>query len=301
MLKGPHLLPTHDPPGFPPDDPYYLEPKYVPTATPKPIHLKPYQSPLRSPNLHPHPAYEHLGYLVEPVVHHYPALAPYEKAKHNCSVDEIIEEVAVCTPDLESNCVDESTSIKIVTSRSQCYTTTRTICTVSDEDIDNEVCQYKYQNRIEKTNGKTVEIEFEKECETQMVTVCEPAVYGPKSRPPPLYGYAHHGHVSEHYCKEVAQETCSHVPIVKIVEPPVEVRYPEPIKACTNKPIHLPRISCEDISVERCIDVPEVKDTTETVRKCTTTISPGCQPADLMLPQQVCNELTYGHVDPYKV
>ena len=235
-----------------------------------------------------------------PVVRHYPALSPYEKAKHNCSVDETLQVAQVCTPDLETECVEESTPIKIVASKSQCYTTTRTICTVSDEEIENEVCQYKYQNRIEKTKAKTVEIEFSKECTTQMVTVCEPAGYGPQPVPPPLYGYTRHGHVSEHYCKEVAQETCEHVPVVKIIEPSVEVRYPEPIKSCTDKPIHLPQISCEDISVERCIDVPEVKDSTETIRKCSTVISPGCQEADLMLPKQVCSELTYGHVDPYK-
>jgi len=299
LINGPHLLPAHDHPGFPPDDPYYLEPKYVPPPPPAHPHTSLYHSPLRTVPLQTYPSYEHVGYMPA-VVRHYPALSPYEKSKHNCSVDEIIQEANVCTPDLETQCVDESTTIKIVASKSQCYTTTRTVCTISDEDIDNEICQYKYQNRIEKTKAKSVEIEFAKECDTQMVTVCEPAGYGPKPAPSLLYGYARHGHVSEHYCKEVAQETCSHVPVVKIVEPSVEVTYPEPTKECTNQPIHLPRISCEDISAERCIDVPEVKDSTETIRKCTTVISPGCQGADLMLPKQVCSELSYGNVEPYK-
>ena len=296
LINGPHLLPAHDTPGFPPDDPYYLQPKYVPPPPPKYSHRKPYHSPLRTTPLKTYPAYEYVGYQPA-VVHHYPALSPYEKPKHNCSVEEIIEEAAVCTPDLERECVDESTPIKVVTSKSQCYTTTRTVCTVSDENIDNEVCEYKYQNRIEVTTAKTVDIEFSRECDTQMVTVCEPAGYGPK----PLYGYAKHGHISEHYCKEVAQETCSNIPILKIIEPTVEVTYPEPTKSCTNRPIHLPRISCEDISAERCIDVPEVKDSSELIRKCSTTISPSCQGADLMLPKQVCNELNFGHVDPYKI
>lgn len=206
----------------------------------------------------------------------------------------------MCTPDLETRCVVESTPIKIVASKSQCYTTTRTICTIEVEDIENEVCQYKYQNRIQETKAKTVEIEFIKECSSQMVTVCEPAGYGSEPLPPLLYGYARHGYVSEHYCKEVAQETCSHVPTVKIIEPAVEVTYPEPIKSCTNQPISLPKIICDDLSVESCIDVPDAKDSTESIRKCPTVISPSCQGADLMLPKQVCSEISFGHVEPYK-
>merc|ERR1712002_306586 len=162
LINGPHLLPAHDKPGFPPDDPYYLEPKYVPPPPPKYSHRKPYHSPLRTAPLKSYPAYEYVGYQPA-VVSHYPALSPYEKPKHNCSVEEIIEEAAVCTPDLETQCVDESTPIKIVASKSQCYTTTRTVCTVSDENIDNEVCEYRYQNRIETTTAKTVDIEFSRD------------------------------------------------------------------------------------------------------------------------------------------
>jgi len=296
-IKGPNLLPAHDPPGFPPDDPYYLDHRYV--LPPKVPIKNVYHSPLRATPLHTYPSYEHLGHL-PPVVHHYPSLSPYEKTKHNCSVEETIEEAQVCTPDLEIECVDESTAIKTVINKEQCYTATRTVCTETAEEIDNEVCEYKYQNRIEQTNAKTVEIEFVKECTNQMVTVCEPALYGPKPAPVPVYGYARHGHVSEHYCKEVAQETCSNVPLVKVTEPTVEVTYPEPVKGCTNEPILLPRIACEDVSEDKCIDVPEVKEITETIRKCTTIISPACQGADLMLPKQVCNEINFGHVEPYK-
>merc|ERR1712127_1062348 len=109
-----------------------------------------------------------------------------------------------------------------------------------------------------------------KECVTQMVTVCQSAQYG--------YGHGY-GH---NYCKEVAQETCYNVPVVTAVEPAVDVTYPEPIKTCVNKPISLPRISCEDL--------------TETLEKCVTQLAaPACQAVELTLPKQVCVEIVYGY------
>jgi hypothetical protein len=93
----------------------------------------------------------------------------------------------------------------------------------------------------------------------------------------------------------VAQETCINVPVVTVVEPEVEVTYPEPIKTCVNKPISLPRISCEDLSEEKCITVPEVEDSSVSVEKCDTKLAaPACQKVELTLPKQVCVEIVYG-------
>merc|ERR1711935_715248 len=92
--------------------------------------------------------------------------------------------------------------------------------TESIQEIDNEVCTYSYQPKTEATTAKTVEVSFKKECDTQMVTVCQPT---------PGYGYHSYGH---NYCKEVAQETCYNVPVLTVVEPAVNVVYPEPIKTC---------------------------------------------------------------------
>merc|ERR1711913_239666 len=76
----------------------------------------------------------------------------------------------------------------------------------------------------------------------------------------------------------------------------VKVSYPEPVKKCVDRPITLPRISCEDIVEEKCIMVPEIMDDKEMVDKCETVLAaPSCQMVDLMLPKQVCIELVYGH------
>ena len=66
----------------------------------------------------------------------------------------------------------------------QCYDVTRTVCTESIEEIDNEICTYSYQPKTETTSAKTVEVTFKKECVTQMVTVCQPGYHSPG------YGYS---------------------------------------------------------------------------------------------------------------
>merc|ERR1712061_930870 len=210
----------------------------------------------------------------------------YEHPKHNCSVQDVVESAEVCTPALETVCNPIELAIKIIVDVEQCYPVTRTVCTESIEEIDNEICTYSYQQKTEETTAKTVEVTFNKECDTQMVTVCQPT---------PGYGYHSYGH---NYCKEVAQETCYNVPVVTPVEPAVEVAYPEPIESCVNKPIDLIVISCEDLTEEKCITVPEVMDDIEVEEKCITQLAaPACQTVDLTLPKQVCKEINYGYAE----
>merc|ERR1719348_1632929 len=213
-----------------------------------------------------HHAVHHAPVYHKPApVYHQPHYG-YEQPKHNCSVQDVVESAEVCTPALETVCNPVELSRKNVIDAEQCYTVTRTVCTESIQEIDNEVCTYSYQPKTEATTAKTVEVSFKKECDTQMVTVCQPT---------PGYGYHSYGH---NYCKEVAQETCYNVPIVTPVEPAVQVAFPEPIKTCVDKPISLPRISCEDLSEDKCIVVPEVEEVSETFEKCVTALAaPACQ------------------------
>merc|ERR1712128_201574 len=226
-----------------------------------------------------------------PVVHH----APVHHAVHAPLVHHavhapvhhaVVESDEVCTPAFETVCENIEVPTKIIVDMEQCYPVTRTVCTESVSVIDNEICTYSYQQKTEGTTAKTVEVPYKKVCDTQMVTVCQPT---------PGYGYHSYGH---NYCKEVAQETCYNVPVVTPVEPAVEVSYPEPIKSCVDKPIDLIRISCEDLTAEKCIIVPEVMDDIEVEEKCITQLAaPACQTVDLTLPKQVCKEINYGYAE----
>merc|ERR1719244_555030 len=148
--------------------------------------------------LHKAPAYHAPTY-------HAPVYHSYEQPKHNCSVQDVVEQAEVCTPALETVCNPVELTRKNVIDGEYCYVVTRTVCTESIEEIDNEVCSYTYQPKTEATTAKTVEVSFNKECDTQMVTVCQPT---------PGYGYHSYGH---NYCKEVAQETCYNVPVLTVV------------------------------------------------------------------------------------
>merc|ERR1719295_1725376 len=222
---------------------------------------------------HPAPAYGHQAYA-------------YEAPKHNCSVQDVVESAEVCTPAFETVCAPVELAIKEIIDREQCYPVTRTVCSESIQVEENEICTYSYQQKKEDTNAQTVEVTFKRECNTQMVTVCQPT---------PGYGYHSYGH---NYCKEVAQETCYNTPVVTPVEPAVTVAYPEPIKTCVNKPIDLPVISCEDLTAEKCITVPEVQEAIATVEKCITQLgAPSCSTVELTLPKQVCKEINYGYAE----
>jgi len=228
----------------------------------------------------PHPAPAYGGYPAAPA----PAYGGYgyEEPKHNCTVRDVIEAAEVCTPALEVICVDEVLPIKEIVDMEFTYTVTRTVCTESIQEIPNEVCSYSYLKKDEDTTAKTVEVTHEKQTNVQMVTVCQPGS-----------GYGGYGH---NYCQEVAQETAYQVPIVTPVDIPVTVSYPSPIKSCVDKPISLPVVSCEDLSEEKTILVPEIQESTVTVAKCQTQLAaPNCVTKELTLPKQVCVELVYGY------
>ena len=190
----------------------------------------------------------------------------------------------MCTPALDTVCTPIELSRKSIKDVEQCYTVTRTVCTESTEEIDNEVCTYSYQPKTEATTAKTVEVSFNKECENMMVTVCQPNAG---------YGYHAYGH---NYCKDVAQETWYSVPVLTVVEPTVAVIFSEAWKrTCVNKPISPPSARTSE---EKCITVPEIEVVSEAFEKCVTSLpDPACQAVELTLPKQVCKEINYGYAE----
>ncbi|XP_040574512.1 uncharacterized protein [Lepeophtheirus salmonis] len=258
---------------------YHGAPSYPKPAPSKTTHVP--TSPKPTPTVAPaSPAH--------PVADSKPAAAyPHETPKHNCTVQDVTESTEVCTPALETSCETVELPIQTIVDKEFCYISTRTVCTESIEEI--EICTYDYQKKYEDTTSKTVEVTFKKETKIQMVTVCQPG-YG--------HGYQAYGH---QYCKEVSQETAYNVPVVTPVDVPVMVSYPELMKTCGHKTISLPRVSCSDIQEEKCITVPEIEESVQTVQKCSTKPgAPSCQPIELSLPKQVCIELVYGYAHDTK-
>ena len=98
-------------------------------------------------------------------------------------------------------------TIKKITTKDYCFDLATTECTETEETIENEICVYEYMSKDEETTAKTVSVDFEKECNTQKVSVCEPHQYG---------GYhSNYGHGG--YCKDVHQTTCYNTPKVRLL------------------------------------------------------------------------------------
>ncbi len=58
-----------------------------------------------------------------------------------------------------------------------------------------QVCKFDMQREEASSTAKTVEVEFKQECETNMVTVCEPVTYQPPPPPPTYPPYAAPGEI----------------------------------------------------------------------------------------------------------
>jgi len=141
---------------------------------------------------------------------------------------------------------------------------------------------YKYQEKSEEASATNYEIIFEKECQLQMKTVCQPSAGA---------GYTK---IEDQYCKEEEQETCYKVPMVMPKLETVTVTYPEPIMECKQKPITIPRVTCQDVNEEKCFIVPQIINDTMLVEKCKVSLgAPSCQFLELILPKQVCTELVF--------
>lgn len=207
----------------------------------------------------------------------------HEYPEQNCTLETVTETVETCVPAFRNVCEQETVIVKKIIDVEQCYPVTKTVCTEGLEVVDNQICVYKYGPKSEETETKSVSVDYTTPCVTQIVTVCDPG-----------YGY---GDVQ---CKDVDQETCYNAPELSEKFDPTTVTYPEPEKVCEDKPIDLTKVTCEDITTEKCILVPQVEDVEETVEVCKVELGePNCNEEVLELPREHCIEIVYGYALGY--
>lgn len=101
----------------------------------------------------------------------------YEYPKENCTTAVVTETVETCVPAFRQVCEDVTDTVISVVDREQCYPVTKTLCTEQRDLVDNEVCVFDYTSSGVEVEAATVSVEFEVECVTQIVTVCDPG-YG---------------------------------------------------------------------------------------------------------------------------
>jgi len=243
--------------------------------------------------------------------YHKPAYG-YKAPKLSCSTVDISETVDVCEPAIENSCEAVQLDIKVVEDNEQCVDVITTVCTETTEVVNREICTSAYQPKSETLPAKNIEVSSTEVCDTVMVTSCDVtgAGYGPSYGHGYGKGYGHgygngygHGYgkgyggkYEHNVCKKVAQESCYTVPIFEPVKLTVDVTYPEPIETCVTKSISLTKVTCEDLSEQRCINVAEFKDMTQQLDQCAPVqVENVCNHVELSLPQQVCGKKAYGY------
>ena len=99
-----------------------------------------------------------------------------------------------------------------------------------------------------------VDVTYSKDCVEQMVTVCQPGYGG--------YGY-------QPKCKELAQETCFNKPSTIPREEEVTLMVPTPSQECGPMQVEIPTITCEEVTEERCVQLPSVEEAEVEAQQCT--------------------------------
>ena len=143
------------------------------------LHHRPYPPP-------PPPQYP--GY-------HAPAPPPLysHRPSHNCSVEDELLTAEICTPTYTTSCGPVSVRGTKLAEREECLDITRTVCTAATTQQEVQICLVEYQPAVKQAEAITVEVKFAKECDKQMVTVCQPQ---------PAYSAGTY-HTVQH-CKEVS-------------------------------------------------------------------------------------------------
>jgi len=229
----------------------------------------------------------------------YPKPSYGHQESHNCSIQEEKASATVCVPSLGApECSPVSLKGVEVVEKEKCLSITRTVCTEGEEEVTVDVCTITYSPSPVQAEATLVEVTFKKECSKQMVTVCQPQS-GYHS-----HGYGDYNKGSYQHCKEIAQETCYNKPATQPTQEQVTLMVPTPSQDCGPQQITIPTVQCEDITEERCVQLPSVSSTQVEAEQCTVPLGqPQCNQMDLTLPLQVCRELLYGDAhkpEPYK-
>jgi len=254
-------------------------------AAPAPV-VQTYSNPApvrQSYNSNPAPSY--------PSSNSYSA-SSYDQPTHNCTIQDEKVVAEVCTPSFVPKCAPVTLKGTKVANKPKCLKISRTVCSQTTEETTVTLCAIKYEPKPDKAEATTIEIGFDKQCDKQMVNVCQPQ-YSQDS-----YGYSKG---SYQHCKEIAQETCFNKPKVQPKKTEVDVRVPEPSQDCQPMRVELPTVECEVVEEERCVDLPALEAADVPAEQCTVDIGPPeCKPVELVLPKQVCQEVLYGHASKPK-
>jgi len=204
---------------------------------------------------HPHPEGPIAPLVDEPV---------YTDQK--CRIEQVELLAEVCVPTIEKDCAPVALEARAVTSQEKCVDVARTVCTETEEAVENNLCYYVYEESEIDGETTSVEVEYNTECED-----------GPQ----------HYGG----YGKEQSK-VCYNKPALSPAKSSISLEFPKAEKKCENKPVMLPKVDCKEVVESRCFSLPTSSLETTTLDKCSTRLgAPKCRQVPLSLPRQVCSRV----------
>jgi len=202
-----------------------------------------------------------------------------EPTKAKCRIEEVKVTAEICTPTVSKDCKTMRLKTKNLKNKRECLKIIKTVCTEREEEEDNEVCYFEYNTEQESTDASTVEVEYQIRCESTSQEYC-----------PPKQGYGQgYGHAT---CKHQNTKVCYNEPSLEQVKQSVTVEYPVANEVCVNNQVTIPRVECEEVETETCIDLPYTQEETVELEKCGAELDkPKCKETILTLPTQICEEI----------
>merc|ERR1711892_202009 len=220
----------------PPSQAVYKQPASQPAyhaPAPAPTIKSFYHAPVAKPAAYP-------AALPKPYVHHHQPRPSYtlpqphaqprphgpgiEYDREKCAVDYVEKKAEVCVPTFKTDCEREDVKNGLVIKQhEECYQVTKTICTETEEIVDNEVCAYSFTLVPVETEAKLVDVKWEKSCADD--TVCLNPHHAPG------------GYAAPTHCVEEYRHVCHLSPVLYPVIKKVVIKLPKPVETCINKQV----------------------------------------------------------------
>merc|ERR1712106_1270911 len=192
---------------------------YVHHHQPRPSYHHPQPRTQPQPNAQPQP-----HALPQPHAQPRPHGPGIEYDREKCAVDYVEKKAEVCVPTFQTDCEREDVrNGLVIKQQEECYQVTKTICTETEEIVDNEVCAYSFTPVPVETEAKLVDVKWEKSCADD--TVCLNPHHAPG------------GYAAPTHCVEEYRHVCHLSPALYPVIKKVVIKLPKPVETCINKQV----------------------------------------------------------------
>jgi len=190
----------------------------------------------------------------------------------------------VCVPAFAEQVTPVTLAVKEVVDNDYCFDRVLTICEETNTVVQREICTYVYEREDVTAPCTTTQVTYEEKSETMKVTTCSPVEKGYGGG----YGYQH----ANQHCREEYQTQAYKVPLVTApLEVSCSLAYPAPKEVCVTKDITITEVKCEDKVENKCFNVAEFIDATNTVDQKEIIVGdPSCEEITLTLDTQACQQ-----------